>query len=492
MPRTTSVRYTALAIATAAAPLVGASTLHAQAPGATTFDRTVAPPAGPPTALRVPTWTEETLPNGARLIVIEKHLLPLVSVTIAFDGGSAQFEPPGKHGVASATASALSEGTTTRTGDQLSDALQLLGTTVSTEIGAEQGEMSVLVLRANLDSALALLADELLHPTFPADALKRWQARTLVALQQARSRTSYLARSAFDHVVYGPDHPYGRIDDDSAIKSLTRDDLVAFHSAYFQPSHAIITVVGDIDPAAARGAVSRALGGWTDAAAPVSFVYPALKPPAPTTIYLVDKPGAAQSTVAIGLPGPPRLTPDYYALEVMNTILGTLFQSRLNHNIREEKGWSYGVGSRFAFGKGPGAFEAGGEIVTAKTDSAVVEFLKELKGVQGGKPFTADEIAQGKASLIQSLPERFASVEATSGAITALYLEGLPHDYFQTYADNVRAVTAADMERVAAKYIDLDHLAIVIAGDRKAIEGPLRALKVAPVVVLGTTYDPLP
>jgi predicted Zn-dependent peptidase len=211
-----------------------------------------------------------------------------------------------------------------------------------------------------------------------------------------------------------------------------------------------------------------------------------------TTIYLVDKPGAAQSSFAIGLAGPPRSTPDYDALEVMNTILGTLFQSRLNHNIREEKGWSYGVSSHFAYGKGPGAFNAGGAVVTAKTDSALIEFLKELRGVQGGRPFTDDEMAQGKASLIQSLPERFASVDATGQSISGVYLDDLPHDYYQRFAERIQNVTAADLVRVATKYIDLEHLIIIVAGDRATIESPLRALNVAPVVILDARYDPVP
>ena len=176
----------------------------------------------------------------------------------------------------------------------------------------------------------------------------------------------------------------------------------------------------------------------------------------------------------------------------MNTILGTLFQSRLNHLIREVKGYSYGVGSNFLFGRGPGAFRAGGDIVTAKTDSALIDFMNELRGVQGAKPFTEDEIEQGKESLIQGLVRRFESVGATGASISGIYVQDLPDSYFQDYARNVNAVTAEDLTRVAKKYIDLDHLNMIIVGDRATIEEPLRKTGIAPIVVLDINGKPVP
>jgi predicted Zn-dependent peptidase len=198
-------------------------------------------------------------------------------------------------------------------------------------------------------------------------------------------------------------------------------------------------------------------------------------------VFLIDKPGAAQSTFAIGNPGPSRNTPDYYALQVMNTILGGMFQSRLNANIREEKGYSYGVSSAFAFGKGPGAFRAGGDIVSAKTDAALVEFMKELRGIVGARPVTDEELATAKDSLIQRLPGTFASVQSINGAITSLWTQGLPDDYYQGYRARVADITKEDVVRVAKRYIDMDHLSIVIVGDRASIEGPLKATGLAPV-----------
>jgi zinc protease len=204
----------------------------------------------------------------------------------------------------------------------------------------------------------------------------------------------------------------------------------------------------------------------------------------PTTIYLVDRPGSAQSIFSIGLPGPPRSTPDYYALQVMNTMLGGMFQSRLNANIREEKGYSYDVGSGFGFGKGPNPFRTGGDIVGDKSDAALIEFMKELRGIVGEEPPTEEELRTAKESLVQRLPGAFASVTAINGALSGLWLQSLPDNYYQQYTKAVSAITAADVVRVAKKHIDLDHLAIVVVGDRKAIEEPLRATKVAPIAYL--------
>ena len=183
------------------------------------------------------------------------------------------------------------------------------------------------------------------------------------------------------------------------------------------PGRALVTVVGDTTAATVKPVIEKALTAWSKGGEKPSFTFPPVVEPKATTIILVDKPGAAQSTFAIGRPGPPRNTPDYYALQVMNTILGGMFQSRLNANIREEKGYSYGVNSGFAYGKGPGAFRAGGAIVSAKSDAALIEFMKELKGIVGEKPITDEEIKTAKESLIQGLPQRFASVSAISAAL---------------------------------------------------------------------------
>ena len=448
------------------------------------LDRTKVPAPGKTPDLRVPTWTKTTLANSADLVVSEKHDLPLVSFSITFLGGANQFEPADRTGLASITAAMMSEGTKSRDGEALSNALQLLGTSVSAAIGGESGSMSFVSTAAKFEPTLDILADMLLNSTFPADALERLRAQRLVAITQARSQPGAIAGRVFPTVLYGRNHPYGRAATEESIKALTRDDVVAFHAKYFQPGRALITVIGDVTAASVKPTVEKALAAWPKAGTRPTFSYPAVPAPQKTTIFLVDRPGAAQSTMAIGEPGPPRDTPDYYALQVMNTILGGMFQSRLNANLREEKGYSYGVNSSFAYGKGPGAFRTGGEIVGDKTDAALVEFMKELRGILGERPVTDEELQTAKDSLIQRLPGTFASVSAVNGALTTLWSQGLPDDYYQQYAKAVAAVTKADVLRVAKKHIDMDHLAIVVVGDRKSIEAPLKATNIAPIAYL--------
>ena len=477
--------FAALALATAAAQPLAAQGTRAQ------LDRTVPPTPGPTPTLRVPTWTKSRLANGAELVVVEKHDLPLVAFSINFIGGATTFEPADKVGVASFTASMLREGTTTRTGEQLSDAMQLLGTQIGVGVGGESGTITFTSLKDKFEPALTLLADMLVNPTFPADALERLRAQRLVALTQAKEQPNAIASNVFQKVLYGDAHPYGRIVSEQTVKAITRDDVVNFHRNYFRPGRAVITVTGDVNPAQVKAVVERALAQWPAGGERPTFNYPAVPTGKPRAIYLVDKPGAAQSVFSLGMPGPARNTPDYYAIAVMNHILGGLFQSRLNHNIREVKGWSYGVGSDFSFGRGPGAFGSGGGIVTAKTDSALIEFMNELRGVQGGRPFTPDEIKQGKESLVQSLPARFASVDGTAGAISSIFVQGLPETYYRDYAQKINAVTSEDLVRVARKYIDLEKINLVIVGDRAKIEEPLRATGIAPIVLLDIEGKPV-
>lgn len=475
---------------------LGATVATAQKPAPksnpSSFDRTVVPTPGKLPELHVPTWTAETLSNGAQLIVSEKHELPLVSFSISWVGGANQYEPADKTGLANIVAAMLTEGTTHRTGDQLSEDLQLLGTNIGTSVGGETGQMGFVSMKDKFAPVLGVLEDMLVNPIFPEPALERLRARTLVGLTQSLDRTAVVASHVFDHEVYGTQHPYGRYTTEQTIKAITHDDVVAFHKAYFTPGHAIITVVGDITPAQAKAVIEKELAPWPAGGAKPTFDYPAPPAPKATTIWLGDKAGAAQSSFIIGEVGPSRSTPDYYALRVMNTILGGMFQSRLNADIREQKGYSYGVGSGFGFGRGPGPFEASGEIVTAKSDSALLEFMKHLRGIRGDIPVTDDELSTAKSKLVQELPERFESVSSTAGSIVSLYLQDLPRDFYQTFATEVGKVTKDGVTQAAQKYVDPDHLSIVIVGDRKSIEEPLRATKVAPVVRVDNDGNPLP
>jgi predicted Zn-dependent peptidase len=456
------------------------------------FDRAKIPPPGKTPVLRVPAWTKSGLTNGAAFIVSEKHDLPLVSFSITFLGGANQFEPADRRGIGPLTASMLSEGTNSRNGEALSNALQLLGTSVDVSVGAESGSIGFASTTANFPATLDILEDMLVNSTFPAEALERLRAQRLVALNQARAQPAAIAGRVFPRVLYGAAHPLGQSPTETSISAITREEVVAFYRTYFRPGRALVTIVGDVNGPSAKATVEHALTGWQAGGDKPSFSYPPLSASRPTTIFLVDKPAAPQSTLAIGLPGPPRSTPDYYAIQVMNTILGGQFQSRLNANIREDKGYSYGVSSNFAFGKGPGPFRGGGDMTAGKTDAALVEFMKELRGIAGARPITDEELTTAKEALVQRLPAAFASVGGVNTAITNIWTQNLPDDYYQQYGKAIAAVTKDDVLRVAKTYIDLGHLAIVIVGDRASIEAPLKDTGIAPVTLLDIEGAPVP
>ncbi len=428
----------------------------------------------------------------AELECIEAIGVAQAQQAISFIGGANQYEPANRTGLATFVANQMMEGTAKRTGDQISSELQTLGVNFnSPQIGPESGRIAFSSTKDKLAPALEVIADLIQNPTFPQAALDRYRARTLINLTQARDRTPGISAVVFPKVLYGTDHPYGRTMNDASAKAITRDDLAAFHKEYFRPGHVIITVSGDVKADDAKRIFEAAFANWKTGGTMPTFNYPAAPAPKPTAIYLVDKPGAASSTFALGLVGPPRSTPDYYALRVMNEMLGVLFQSRLNHNIREEKGYSYGVGSGFAFGRGPGPFNAGGDIMTAKNDSALIEFMKELRDIRGQRPPSAEELSQAKASLVARLPSRFEAVADVTTNISTIYTNGLPDDYYQQFVKSVNAVTKEDVIRVAQKYIDPEHLAIVIVGDRSMIEGPLAATKIGKIVRLDVNGEPL-
>jgi zinc protease len=447
------------------------------------FDRSKIPPPGKPPEFRIPVWNRYSLANGAELIVSEKHDLPLVSFRITIQGGASQVESASRRGMAGLTASMMSEGTKTRDGEALSSAQQLLGTSISINVGSENGSMAFQSTTDKFPQALDILTDMLLNSTFPSEALERLRAQRLVALTQAKDQPGAIATRVFAKILYGDAHPFGQNVTEESLKTITREDILAFQKAYFQPGRALITVVGDVNSVSVKATIEKSLAAWPRGGEKPVFLYPALPSPHPMTIFLVDKPGAAQSTFAIGNPGPPRNTPDYDALQVMNTILGGMFQSRLNANIREEKGYSYGVNSNFGYGKGPGAFRTGGDIVSAKSDAALVEFMKELRGIGGSRPVSDDELKTAKDSLIQRLPGTFESVQSVNNALVSLWTQGLSDNYYQQFISRISAVKKEDVLRVAKQYIDIEHLTIVIVGDRGSIESTLRATGIAPIVL---------
>ena len=443
-------------------------------------DRTHPPTLPPPPALRVPAVQTATLPNGLELAVVEMHKVPVVDVTLQIGAGTVR-DPDDLPGLATFTATMLQQGAGARGALDIADETAFLGASLNTGAGFDAATASLHVPKRRLGPALDLLADVVLRPTFPDTEIARQRDLRRAQILQARDQPVAMANLAFAAIVFGG-HPYGRpqTGTETSTAALNRDRVLQFYGAYYRPNTARMLVVGDITLAEAVRLVRARFGAWgrAEVAAAAEAAAPA---GAARTIYLVDKPGAAQSVFRIGQVGVNRATPDYFALEVLNTILGGSFTSRLNQNLRETHGYTYGAGSQFAMRRMAGPFLASASIVTAKTDSALIEFMRELRRIRD-EAVPQAELDKAKAYITLGLPSDFETTQGAARRFAELILYGLPLDYFSHYIPQIDAVTAADVQRVARQYIDPDHLAIVVVGDRSKIEAGLQALHEGTIV----------
>ncbi len=344
--------------------------------------------------------------------------------------------PKGKEGLASFTASLLDEGTKTRTALQLAGELAEIGASLGASGDLESTTVSLTTLTRHLDQALDLYADLLLNPSFPDKELNRLKLQRLAQLKARADDPEQTAGAVFPRLIYGPNHPYGRPDlgTPESVQSITREDAIAFYRQIMVPGNAAMVVVGDVQPDTITAALETRLRAWARGPVPQP---PALLPtPASLQgrpLYLIDKPSAAQSVLTVGKIGAARKSRDFHALAVMNAILGGQFASRLNLNLREDKGYSYGAQSSFSFLKGPGPFEAGGTVQTAVTKESLVEIFKELTDISGRRPVTLAELAFAKERMIQGFPRRFETTFGVASQLAILIDDDLPDDEFARY-----------------------------------------------------------
>jgi predicted Zn-dependent peptidase len=375
----------------------------------------------------------------------------------------------------------LDQGAGRRSALEIAEQASFLGAQFRTGASYEWATASLHVPKRQLDSALDLLADVVLRPTFPDSEVARQRELRRTAILQLRDQPTAQAPIAFNAIVFGADHPYGWpvTGTEAAASALARDRVQAFYSTFYRPNNTRIIVVGDVTLPEARALVAARFGAWARGEVPAAGS-PEAPPPASRTFYLVDKPGAAQSVIRIGHVGVPRATPDYYALRVMNTMLGGSFTSRLNQNLRETHGYTYGASSSYAMRRLAGPFAASASVVTAKTDSSLIEFLRELRRMRDSI-VPAAELNKTKAYIARGFPGDFETTAGTSQQFLDLLQNDLPLTSLQAFIARINAVTAADVQRVARRYIDPDHFAIVVVGDRSQIEAGIRALGEGPV-----------
>jgi zinc protease len=416
----------------------------------------------------LPKAQEAILKNGLRVVLLEYHKVPTFTMEMVILSGGLS-DPADHLGLAQTAAALLREGTIKRTSKDIAEQLDSLGATLfaSSGLSSFTTNVSASGLTESLDQVLDIFADVIRNPKFPADELEKYKTRTISQYQFARSLPQFLAQEQFNKAVYG-DHPaamtFAPID---SLKKITTEDLVRFHAEHYLPNNAILAVVGDLTMKQLLPKVERAFGDWKQGQMPRTVIPPA-PAPAPSKIYLVNRPGSVQTVLQLGDLSIERTDPDYYALTVMNRILGGGPSSRLFLNVREDKGYAYSVGSSFSSSKYRGTWFAFAPVRTEVTDGAMQELMKELTRMREEKVSAAD-LDNAKRSIVGSFALSLEQPQALLQNIITQKLYDLPADYWDKYPQKIAAVTADDVQQAARKYIDLDHLQVVAVGDASKI-----------------------
>jgi zinc protease len=432
------------------------------------------PEGGPVPTFSVPTPASAELANGLTLIVSEERNVPMVSMQLVIGTGS-DANPLDRPGLANLAAGMLDEGTATRGALEIADAVAALGGRLTTGSSMDETVITARSLSSNFPALLDLVADVALNPSFPDEELERQRAQRSAQLLQQRSNPEALAVEVLFNSIYGPDHPYGYIElgTPASVAALTRDDLVGFWERNFVPSNAALVVAGDISLDEMRPLAEAAFGAWDGEAAPrIELAAPADPEPG---VVIADVPGAAQTVLYVGKVGVARSTADYAPLQVMNDALGGSFSSRINMNLREERGYTYGASSGFTYRKGPGPFFVYSPVRTDVTGQAVEEMFLELREALTS-PIAGDELQRSKDSIVLSLPGGFETSAGLAGRFADAWVYGLGLDYYEGFAARIDAVDDAAVAEVTERYITPDRMVVAAAGDRAAIEVPLAAL----------------
>lgn len=441
-------------------------------------DRSQYPEAGQPGDLQLPEVQNFVLDNGLPVFLVEKHNLPIVQINLIFNAGGI-YDPAGRTGLAAMTAELMDEGAGERDALQLAEQIDFLGISLNTYANREQLGLRLFAPTARLEEAMPLFADVLLRPRFDTEELERKRTEYLVDLAQAHDEPGAIARAAFDQLIFGEDHPFGRMlyGNEASLKAMTLEDLKAFHTEYINPANGFMVIVGDITQAEAESQLESILLGWTGGSRKMLSV-----PDPPRAegfqTYLIDKPEAAQSVLRFGHPGVSRTTEDEYPITLMNTILGGSFTSRLNQNIREEHGYAYGAGSGFFQPRSQGYFIASASVQTDVTAAAISEFMKELALI---KEVSEEEAEKARNYQALSFPGEFEQIGSIAGNLSDVIFYDLPLDYLNKHVNNLLAVTEADIERAARTYVDPANMILVIVGDRSKIQEEVEALNLGEV-----------
>lgn len=435
-----------------------------------TIDRTRPPQPGPPKDVAFPDYFETALPNGMKLIVYERHEFPTVTVSLVARGGTAC--DGATPGLASMTSELLTKGAGGRDAVRLAEDIESLGGSLAAGAGWDSSNAGVTILSRHFGEAMDILADVVRRPTFPADELDAAREKRIAAIMQRKANPSTLALNRFHQAVYGK-HPYASPQEgtEDSIRALERDAMAAFHHTIFQPANTFLIAVGDTDPAWMTDMCTRLYGDWSNDV-PVPDAVPAPAMNEGIAVHVVDRPSAVQSSIVVGHVGIDRRNPDYIPVTVMNTLFGGYFGARLNMNLREQKGYTYGAHSRFDGRMAAGPFSAGADVRNDVTDAAIEEILKEMQRLRD-EDVSTEELANVQRYITGSFPLQIETPLHVAQRIVSIEMFQLGKTYYNTYNSRVMAVTPDDIRRVARTYLHPDNARIVAAGRGSLLQNTL-------------------
>ena len=440
------------------------------------------PKPGPVRSYRFPQFTDEKLASGIRLVTAPVEKLPVVTVLVVVDAGSAN-DPPGKEGVAALTAATLLEGTSRLSGSELAETFERLGTSVDSGADWDSAFAKITMLSERLDDAVSLLGQVLSEPSFPDREVERLKAERLAEILQLETEPRGLADEKFSEFLYAAESRYSKPDEGSAesVSALSRADVEQFYRARYRTESTTVIIAGDVSLENVRALVEKAFSGWVSGAT-LDQQLTATARTSLKSVHIIDKQNAPQSELRVGHVGLPRKNPDFFPTLVMNAVLGGLFGSRINLNLREARGYTYGASSYYDWRRGPGPFVVSTAVQSEVTAPALREIFLELERMRRDL-ISEDELSLARDYLDGVFPIRYETTAAIASALASLVLYGLPAGYYDTYRNRVRSVSVEDVLQAARAHLHPSELQTVVVGDAKVIRDSLAKLQIGDVKV---------
>jgi zinc protease len=457
------------------------------------IDRTKEPAAGDAMSLKLPAMQRTTLSNGLKLVLAERHSAPVMNFSLLVNSGYSS-DTPELPGVASFAQRMLEEGTTTRNSLEIAETLESLSANFAARANPDWATVTLNTLKINMDQALDVYGDLILHPGFPQKDFERVQKTRLAAIKSEKVQPQMMALRVVPGLLYGKGHPYSLpftgTGTEASVAKITRADLVKFHETWFKPNNATLLVVGDTTLAEIKPKLEKLFSSWKPGEVPRKSI-PQVRQPERNVVYLLDRPGSGQSVIFGAQLGPPENDPDAIPLDLVNNVFGGTFSSRINMNLREDKHWSYGVVSFMAAAAGQRPYLSISPVQTDKTVESLSELVAEYKNVVGSKPISQRELKDAQDRVTLGLPGSFETVQELAGAYSTILQYNLPEDYYNTFTQKVLSLTPETANTMAKRFILPDHLIWVVVGDMRQVETGIRSLNLGDVHKIDADGNPV-